>query len=544
MTLKPFGTGWLAGLLLLLAAPGLWAAPVIDSVQASATQVGRYEKLELTVGLTAAFTNAYDPDQVDLWGEFTAPVTNSPWHFWHPSAPPKVWRVNGFFDGAQWQIRFAPNQTGRWSFVVQARDAGGLARSAAGHFACVPSTNHGWVRVAPNHRYLARDDGTSFYGVGACYPWGNTTAGLDRMQALGFNLYVYWNGTYDRDGGNNLIASLASGVDHYDQGKCRRIDNLITDSEARGLGMILVIWPHDYLCENLGGWPARWSQNPYHTITTSGAFYGDTNAWAEQEKLYRYIIARWGYSPALAAWQTIDEISGTSGWRADQTAANAWAGKIAEYFQTNDPFAHPTTASHGDFWDHGDRVNNLSNTEIYGNYSVTNIAGTAQKLWNNYEKPCLMGEMGLDRNARLAHRKIWTGVASGLAVTPLLWSFTQGWTTNVSAQYAAFNQFIAGVDFARLTSLAQATVEVPGAQAYGITSDQLTFGWVTGNFAGQNLKVSGLPNGTCRLEWWDCQTGGVLATSPATVTDGTLTAAIVPTTREDLAFKIIPIPVK
>jgi hypothetical protein len=189
-------------------------------------------------------------------------------------------------------------------------------------------------------------------------------------------------------------------------------------------------------------------------------------------------------------------------------------------------------------------VNNLSNTEIYGNYSVTNIVSTAQTLWKNYEQPCLMGEIGAERNARLAHRKLWAGLASGLAITPLLWSFTEGWTTNISAQYAPFNRFIASLDFARLTSPAQASVRVAGAQVCGITSDQLTFGWLTGNFAGQKLEIAGLRNGTYRLEWWDCATGTVLASSQATITDGFFSAAIVPTTQEDLAFKIIPAPPK
>ena len=53
-----------AWLLLALAAPGLWAAPIINSVSRSADQVKKYAKLELTVGLTAAFTNAYDPAEI------------------------------------------------------------------------------------------------------------------------------------------------------------------------------------------------------------------------------------------------------------------------------------------------------------------------------------------------------------------------------------------------------------------------------------------------------------------------------------------------
>ncbi len=515
-------------LLFALAAPGLWAAPVINSVSRSADQVGKYDKLELTVGLTALFTNAYDPDEIDLSGEFTSPSQKS-------------FRVNGFFDGTQWKIRFAAGEVGKWSYVVKAKDASGSVQATPAGFDCVASTNHGWVRIAPNHRYLACDDGTSFYGVGACYPWSNSTNGFDQMQNLGFNVYVYWNGTYDRDGGNNLIESLTSGLGNYDQRKCSRMDNLINWSEDRGLKMILVIWPHDYLSENMRGWPAGWSKTPYNTITPSAAFYGDTNAWAFQEKMYRYIIARWGYSTALASWQTVDEISGTSGWQ-NRDEANAWTAKIAGFFQTNDPFKHPTTASHGNFWNQGNLVNDLPNTEIYGNYSTTNIVSVIHRLWNGYAKPCIMGETGADRNGEVAHRKLWAGLASGISITPLLWSLNQGWSSTLSDQYAPFEKFIAGIDFANLTSLDLAKVAVPEASAYGITSDQLTFGWITGDISGKSLEVTGLGNGAYLLEWWDCATGTVITNSPATITNHSLSAVIPMITGADLAYKIISNP--
>jgi hypothetical protein len=501
-------------ILTLLVVSTLWlkAVPVITSVRRNADRVGKYAKLELTVGLTAVYTNAYNPDDIDVWGEFTSPSH-------------KLWKINGFYNGAQWKIRFAANETGDWSYVVKAKDATGTGQGTPARFTCKVSTNHGWVRIAPNHRYLAYDDGTSFYGVGACYPWGDTTGGFDRMRALGLNIYVYWNGTYDRDGGNNLIESTNSGLGSYDQGKCARLDRLITWSEERGLGMILVVWPHDYLCEGMRGWTHGWSRNPYNTITTSRGFYGDTNAWAYQEKMYRYIIARWGYSAGLASWQTIDEIAGTSGW-SNRVDANVWAGKIAAYFQHNDFFKHPTTASHGDFWDEGNKGNDLPNTEVYRNSSTSNLVSTIHRLWNGYEKPCIMGETGLDRSARIVHRKLWAGLASGISVTPLFWSFNQGWNNASASQFAPFEKFIADINFAGLTSLAQAKVAVPDAGAYGITSDQLTFGWLTGDISGKTLSVTGLKNGAYHLEWWDCATGSVLSTKNLLVAGGSLSADI------------------
>ena len=533
-------------------------ATAITAVTKNLDSVGKYAKLELSVKLTGNYTNPYDPDQIDLSAEFTAPSK-------------KVWKVNGFFDGTGWKVRFAANEVGNWTYTVSAKDATGTIKSPAGTFACAESKNHGWVKVADNKRYLSYDDGTSFYGVGCCHAWGVSTNTLDQMKALGFNTYVYWNGTYDQGGGNALIESMQSGLGKYDQRKCARLDTLIDWNEARDMTMVLVILPHDYACENMGGWPAKWVQyNPYQTITTSDKYYSDEKSWEYQQKQYRYIIARWGYSRGISSWQTVDEISGTSGWK-NQASANAWAGKIGEFFQTHDPFKHPTTASHGGFWDPGNKVNDLPNTEIYGNYSTQNIISTVQKLWNGYEKPCIMGETGAEGDGPTCHRKIWAGLASGISVTPLLWQFTQGWSPAISAQYPAFNKFIADIDFAHLkkpaqakvtlvgprtpsTSTAPATAPTPPAPggrggrgannapltgAWGITSEQITFGWMSGEYSGKTLSVAGLAAGSYDVQWWNTNTGAIISTEKATVAGGPLTAKIPTTTQLDIAFKIV-----
>jgi hypothetical protein len=125
---------------------------------------------------------------------------------------------------------------------------------------------------------------------------------------------------------------------------------------------------------------------------------------------------------------------------------------------------------------------------------------------------------------------------------PLLWSFNQRWSGTQSAQYAPFEKFIAGIDFASLTSPALAKVTVPDADAYGITSVQLTFGWITGDISGKSFNVMGLRNGGYRMEWWDCATGMVLSTSTVSVTNGSISVIIPTTNRADLAYKIIPNP--
>ncbi len=509
-----------------LAAIRSQAAPLIGAIAKSAESVGRYDKLELTVALGGSYANPFDPDQIDLSAQFTSPSG-------------KPWKVNGFFDGSKWKIRFAANETGAWTYLVTAKDASGSGQGSPGAFVCAGSPSHGWVRVAPNRRYLRYDDGTSFYGIGSCHAWGVSANSLDQMRDLGFNTYVYWNGTYDGNGGGNLIESNASGLGRYDQGKCARIDNLLEMSEARNLTMILVILPHDYASENMGGWPSAWQSNPYKGIVSCGQYYSSASSWAYQQKQYRYIIARWGYSRGLSAWQTVDEISGTCGWKADQAGAEAWTGKIGAFFQANDPFRHPTTASHGDYWDVGNKANDFSNTEVYGNYATANIAATIQKLWNGYAKPAIMGETGADNDGPTAHRKIWAGLAAGIAITPLLWQFNQGWNAAISSQYAPFVKFTAGIDFAALTSPAQAKVTVPGAIGYAIASDQVAFGWITGDISGKMAAMGGLADGNASVQWYDCSTGNLLASTPAVISGGNLSVAVPSTAQTDLAFKII-----
>ena len=502
-------------LLAALSAVTLWAAPSISSVVPNSAQVGTYEKLELTVALKATYTNPYDSTQLDLSAQFTAPSK-------------KVWKVNGFWDGTQWRIRFAANETGSWTYVAKVIDASGTAQSTVGTFTVTASANHGWVRIAPNKRYLAYDDGTSFYGIGACEAWGPSTTTLTSMQNLGYNTWVYWNGTYDGSGGNNLIESTTSGLGQYDQNKSVRIDSLINWSEARGLSMILVIWAHDYLCDSTAACPKGWAAN----------FYSDANAWTYQQKLYRYIIARWGYSRALEGWQTIDEISGTDGYASNATTANAWAAKIASYFQTEDPFRHLTTGSLGGYWTQGDAANDVANTEDYSTYTADGVAKIVKALWSNYTKPAIMGETGLGG----PEPTLWSAVANGAAITPLLWQFQSSGDKWVSADETAYGpivSFVKGIDFAHLTNPAQASVTVTGANAYGITSTQLTFGYISGSFANQSLSVTGLANGSYSVEWWNTTAGSIISTTTATVTTGSASLKIATTTNSDIAYKII-----
>ena len=77
--------------------------PSILSVRADEATVGLYEKFELRVDLKATYTNPFDPEEIDLWAEFTAPSG-------------KKWNIWGFYNPSSWaslwMVRFSPTKGG------------------------------------------------------------------------------------------------------------------------------------------------------------------------------------------------------------------------------------------------------------------------------------------------------------------------------------------------------------------------------------------------------------------------------------------------
>lgn len=308
----------------------------------------------------------------------------------------------------------------------------------------------------------------------------------------------------------------------------------MTWGEARGLSMWLVIWPHDYLAQTMtGSWVNLWTANSYNTLLPNATtFYSDSTCWKYQAKMYRYIIARWGYSRAIGGWQTIDEIAGTDGWVADRASGNAWMKKMGAFFQANDPYNHPTTASNEIT---GDTAMTCTNMENYGGTTPANWNSLVTKLWNGYTKPALTGESTSSND----HQNLWSCLASGEAATPFMWQFNQGWTAARSANFPPLATFVSDIPFAKLTNLSQAQVTVSGATAYGIKSNEAVWGWLTGAFSGKSLSVAGVANNTYTLTWFNTTAGTVISTNSVTVSGGTLTATVPTTSVADIAFKAL-----
>jgi hypothetical protein len=375
---------------------------------------------------------------------------------------------------------------------------------------------------------------------------------LDNLKALGVNFI----GTFITP-----LETWGTGVGRYDQNIAGRLDELLQMLEERDMLLSLNLWFHSYLSETVwGGGNVRWYVNPYKQITEAKDFYSSDAAWKYQEKLYRYFIARWGYSRSLALWFIVDEINGTDGWvKGDSLAASEWGRKVHNYLKTNDPYNRPTTGTRSggikEFWHEGYQTFDIAAREIYEaqgfpinntssidsaavnplTSSYRNYASENQKLWHGYGKPVINGETGwahtfyepsMPGYLAMYHNALWVTLSTGSAMTPFWWAHSRFLNDNiVNSQITSIRRFTDRIHFSKLTDIAPAQVKCLRGDAYAMKSNEVVFGWVVNSdsdVAGEKITVSSIKNGKYKLMIFHTWRGVFLEENEVTVTNGTI----------------------
>jgi hypothetical protein len=163
----------------------------------SASQVGRFEKIEFTFPIKAVGENPYDPADIDFRVELTAPSGRKLWipAFCYQAfdrgaterrqGPELLYPVGPLV----WKARFAPAEIGAYRGVAVLNDRAGTVRSEAFQFQSAASTNHGYLRVSQkDRRYLEFDDGAPFFAIGQNVAFiKDTRAQSEMLQKFGAN---------------------------------------------------------------------------------------------------------------------------------------------------------------------------------------------------------------------------------------------------------------------------------------------------------------------------------------------------------------------
>jgi hypothetical protein len=487
--------------------------PTINQLSANNDSIGHYEKLELTLAITAQYENPYDQRQVSLDAIFTAPDGNE-------------FQVAGFWDAVNsWRVRFTPSQTGQWQYALTVQDSIGLSEETTGTFTVITSNNMGWLQQGSqvnsdySAHYFVHHDGSPFYGIGHGDVFSIFSGAFDaedlfrQMHKAKENYFVWWPQFY--------FSFISDNYDNYDLSALALIDEVVARTANEGLFMVFTLWDHSQLRDDSHDWlDGRWWSNGFRHLVSANDFFTDEEAWAWQKNGYRYIIARWGYSPAIAMWQTVSEVDGTNAFEQTDT----WHEQVNTYFVEHDPYRHPITASKsGDrTWPAGHQVMDVPQVHIYNDLISTTsngditplvvnsaeiIAQYSKNMWNKHNKPNWIGEFGVknsrnnaDKNyyPELFHHAIWSALANGAAMTPAEWNDYSTWgimTPSMQQHMAALANFVIPMPLAQWNVQPLAlNSSVSDVRAWGMAGKDAGFVWL------QDYSLAGLTIGQIRAQ--------------------------------------------
>ena len=318
----------------LLLGAALLALPVNTAVAAlavsattSGSTVGRYDIFEVTLKHSGVYANPWE--DVTITAVFTAPSG-------------RTYNVGGFYyDAGLWKLRFAPSETGPWTWRLTFA-AAGQQFNTTGSFSSAASANSGFVRLNPANPRRFRTEGSNavFYPLGfndcvddSTGPGGKPDGRLDwYMDASGpyssdqyFSAYAAGKNNMFRHGPGNCSYYLmdgskfnyqGSGKNYYFAAQGKLQDELASKLRQYGMKYLMVIF----------------SDPTYYVPGYDLSNAQRKQAWLNYNK---YVINRWG--AYVDIWELMNEKSGVPGTYYDAMTA---------FIKGYDPYQHPITTSY------------------------------------------------------------------------------------------------------------------------------------------------------------------------------------------------------
>ena len=491
-------------------------ALALGAVRAEPAAVGRYEKLELTVELSATFDNPFDPEQVDVRAQFAAPSgrrTEVPGFWCRPYRPrgpaeqdPPLLEPDG---DPVWKVRFAPVELGEHRFVVTARDRSGETQSAPGTFRVVPSPAHGFIRVsAGSPRYFQFDDGAPFFVIGQNLQndWPSlrhsvllADAGCNAARAW---MLCHWSWlewtfspeTMDWAPPGHWMRGYDGVAGHYNQHVAYIADRYLDWCAQSGVHLMVCLGAGDL---NESDQYDSWGGNPYNAA--NGGFLGSPEQfWTDRRarQLYRrrlrYIVARWGHSRSVWAWELWNELGAAT------PEMVAWHQEMVRYLRQVDPNRHLVTTSTWEWnpdrfapiWD----LPEIDFTQSHTYQPQQALMARVAEYRARWPKPHIVGEGGgppptapteagggerpLDPEAVDLHDSLWAATMAGAAGATLPW----WWRERIEPQnlffhYAALGRFLREVPWTDPQLVPVRAEPAPTAEVAGPLSPVLIVPW-------------------------------------------------------------------
>ena len=413
----------------------------------------QYQKAEWDIELTTLFVNPYDLNELTLDMVITSPNTAK-------LVLPCYYVAGKSGSKSQWKARFTPREAGRYSYRLELKKATGESFSTDEmSFVAKASNSKGFLN--PNNLWTFKyDNGTLFRGIGKNICWEsrdeddsryfkklhedkrfNYNYMLKKLAANGGNFFrtwmIYWNLPVDwkKVQNNNRYQNTEN---YYNESGMKRMDELVQLCDSLGIHMMLALESH------VGLMGSGWETSSYNVLNGGSAktpteFFALPATRAQYKNKLRIMVARYGYSPSIGAWEFFNEVDNAmyNGGPDNQIPADVvadWHNEMSTFLKSIDPYKHmvTTSVSHRDI----PGMNDLKNMDINQRHIYKNTAGIPSALMDytaKHQKPYIIGESGYewdwskDFNAIAPEmdadfrRALWLGLFNPTPVLPMSW---------------------------------------------------------------------------------------------------------------------------
>ncbi len=398
--------------------------------------VGKFEKFEATYSLGQSYLNPFDPDQIDVTAVFISPsgISHQVKGFIYQDftrsgdSKSEILTPSG---PLVWKIRFTPNETGTWTYSLQAIDASGTARVPARSFTVSVSTNKGFVRVSSKDpEYFAFDNGEPYFPLGENMGWGGGGKTFDydkwlmALSSAGGNYIRLWQAPWSTEieWAYSYDASTKLPGDYSDRLKeAWELDYILDLCSQKKVYALLCLINHGKFSSTTN---PNWDNNPYNKKANPKGGFLDTpdQVWTSpQAKSYlqrnwRYLIARYAHCTSLESWEIFNEMEWTDHYSDHVADSATFHQQMGDYLKTNDPYKHLVTTSYANalkwptgVWDSGMQFSQEHN---YGGLDMAQVVDsiTSQMRFRNPGKPFYVGEMGIGGAGGAENQKDPTGI--------------------------------------------------------------------------------------------------------------------------------------
>jgi hypothetical protein len=265
-------------------------------------------------------------------------------------------------------VRARPDEIGSYRFGAVSETTLGIRKTDVVVSLLSPATVQNTARtrlpaiqVDPKDpRRLSRTDGLPYLPVGANLAWapdgttdrvGYYEKAFPAFAKANLNWMRIWMAHWDGLNLDWLPADMGpspkAGVMSADV--AANWDRILAAAEENGVYVQLVLQHHgQYTTAD----DSNWAENPWNAanpggfLATPADFFTDPNARIITLIKYRYIVARWGWSPAIVAWELFNEVHWTDAMRNGHEAEVArWHSDVASYIRSVDVYGHLITTS-------------------------------------------------------------------------------------------------------------------------------------------------------------------------------------------------------